>query len=133
MPSTNDPEVCLLFLQLITMLGRINMHEVLPHKWIFVHTHDGVQAAVKAMNAMDGGEGGFSIPASYNAATTNLKDVGDLPQGIGRNLSHISESYEIGSSSSASGSGDGSGADLSVDVQVAGGSDSSAYRRHAGQ
>lgn len=112
------------------MLGRINMHEVLPHEWIFVHTHDGVQAAVKAMNAVECGEAGYSIPAGHITVATHHKDVDSGRLAVGRDLSHISEDFELGSASSASGSGDGSSADLSVDVRVSAGGIDSSLRRH---
>jgi hypothetical protein len=39
------------------MLERIHIYEVLPRKWVFVHTHDGVRAALASL---DDGENGFS-------------------------------------------------------------------------
>jgi hypothetical protein len=39
------------------MLERIHIYDVLPRKWVFVHTHDGVRAALASL---DDGENGFS-------------------------------------------------------------------------
>jgi len=57
-------------MQIVRMLERIHIYEVLPRKWIFVHTHDGVQAALAAM---DDGENGFKAdladsPSAFHAA-----------------------------------------------------------------
>jgi hypothetical protein len=37
--------------QIVRMLERINVYERinLPRKWVFVHTHDGVRAALAAL------------------------------------------------------------------------------------
>lgn len=120
-----DPSVCCL--QLITMLGRINMHEVLAHKWIFVHTHDGVQAAVTAMQQLDGGEGGYSCtsgPAGDVQSRLGCKDVVPEVQDERSGLGHTAEGIEMASSSMAS----GSNPDLNV---VVSGSNHSSPAGHA--
>lgn len=43
--------------QIVRMLERIHIYEVLPRKWVFVHTHDGVRTALASL---DDGENGFS-------------------------------------------------------------------------
>ena len=43
-------------LQIVRMLERIHIYDVLPRRWVFVHTHDGVRAAVAAL---DDGENGM--------------------------------------------------------------------------
>jgi hypothetical protein len=40
------------------MLERIHIHDELPRKWVFVHTHDAVRAA---LGALDGGESGSIV------------------------------------------------------------------------
>jgi nucleoside-diphosphate-sugar epimerase len=47
-----------LLLQLMRMLERIHFYDELPRKWVFVHTHDAVRAA---LDALDGGETGGSV------------------------------------------------------------------------
>lgn len=70
--------------QIVRMLERINIYEVLPRKWVFVHTHDGVRAALAAL---DDGENGFA--AQHNGAgkvtlvgrdQRESKDVDDAPE-----------------------------------------------------
>lgn len=39
------------------MLERIHIYDVLPRKWVFVHTHDGVRAALTALEVGDSGKG----------------------------------------------------------------------------
>lgn len=59
--------------QIVRMLERINIYEVVPRKWVFVHTYDGVRAA---MAGLDDGENGFSASATGKAAPAVLnKDV----------------------------------------------------------
>lgn len=48
-------------MQLVRMLERIHIHDVVPRKWVFVHTHDAIRAAVAAM---DDGENGFGALSS---------------------------------------------------------------------
>jgi hypothetical protein len=66
------------------MLERIHIYDVLPRQWVFVHTHDGVRAALAAL---DDGENGLTAslvqsPASHRAthashtAANGTKDVG---------------------------------------------------------
>lgn len=62
-------------LQIVRMLERINLYEVLPRKWVFVHTHDGVRAALAAL---DDGENGFSArlaDSARDAAPAGIQDV----------------------------------------------------------
>ena len=37
------------------MLERIHIYDVLPRNWVFVHTDDGVRAALKALETGDSG------------------------------------------------------------------------------
>lgn len=62
-------------MQIVRMLERIHIYEVLPRKWIFVHTHDGVRAALAGL---DDGENGFKAdladsPSAFHAPAD--KDV----------------------------------------------------------
>lgn len=57
------------------MLNRINTDEFLDNRWIFVHTHDGVQAAVRAIDAAEGGEGGLREGFNLSNTEVNVKDV----------------------------------------------------------
>lgn len=57
--------------QIVRMLERINIYEVVPRKWVFVHTYDGVRAA---MAGLDDGENGFSASGKAAPAVLN-KDV----------------------------------------------------------
>lgn len=43
--------------QIVRMLERINIYDVLPRKWVFVHTHDGVRAALAALEVGADGKG----------------------------------------------------------------------------
>jgi hypothetical protein len=45
-------------LQLMRILERIHIHDELPRKFVFVHTHDAVRAA---QEALDGGETGSIV------------------------------------------------------------------------
>jgi hypothetical protein len=56
------------------MLERINIYEVVPRNWVFVHTYDGVRAAVAAL---DDGENGFSAASAGKAVAPAVlnKDV----------------------------------------------------------
>lgn len=53
-----DSQSAALTPQIMRMLDRIHIYEVLPRQWVFVHTHDGVRAALAELAAQDGGENG---------------------------------------------------------------------------
>lgn len=55
------------------MLNRIGISEVLDNNWIFVHTHDGVQAAIRGMNALEGGEAGLGEKVQLPEKELNVK------------------------------------------------------------
>lgn len=55
------------------MLNRINTSEVLDNNWIFVHTHDGVQAAVRGMNALESGEAGLGAKVLLSDQDVDVK------------------------------------------------------------
>jgi nucleoside-diphosphate-sugar epimerase len=56
------------------MLERIHFYEELPRKWVFVHTHDAVRAA---LDALDGGEtGGSVVLITDNADSPKAKAAG---------------------------------------------------------
>lgn len=60
------------------MLERIHIYDVLERKWVFVHTDDGVRAALAAL---DDGENGVRAamsdsPSGYHSASN--KDVKDV-------------------------------------------------------
>lgn len=61
-------------LQLVRMMERIHIYDVLPRQCVYVHTHDAVRAAVAALET--GNEVAFSdSPSAVHGKDASSKDV----------------------------------------------------------
>jgi hypothetical protein len=59
------------------MLERIHIYDVLPRKWVFVHTHDGVRAALASL---DDGENGVKAELAHTPLVTPSLQSKDVSQ-----------------------------------------------------